>query len=143
MSDENVLIINDNLQIPLSEIHYRFSTSSGPGGQHANKASTRVTLLFDVANSPSLTDNNRQILLKRLASYMDKDGVLQIHVQESRSQHKNREIANNRLRHLLATALIRRKKRRTTRPSKEAVRKRLEAKKKRSQRKKERSQKYF
>lgn len=143
MSDEKEIIINEQLRIPLNELQYRFSTSSGPGGQHANKASTRVTLLFDVTNSPCLNDQMRRILLKRLATQLDKDGMLQIHVQESRSQHKNREIANGRFQKLLAAALIRRKRRRPTKPSKKAIQRRLEAKKKRSQRKKERQQKHL
>lgn len=142
MENENELIINEKLRIPLSELQYRFSTSSGPGGQHANKASTRVTLIFDVAHSPSLNEEIRPVLLNRLASYLDKDGVLQIHVQDSRSQHQNREIANGRFRELLASALIRRKHRRPTRPSRKAVEKRLDTKKKHGQRKQERGQRF-
>lgn len=142
MDDENELIINENLRIPLSELQYRFSTSSGPGGQHANKASTRVTLIFDVAQSPSLPEEMRSVLRKRLAPHLDKDGVLQIHVQDSRSQHQNREIANGRFRDLLAAALIRRKHRRPTRPSRQAVEKRLDTKKKHGRRKQERGQRF-
>ena len=142
MVNENEIIINEKLRIPLSELQYRFSTSSGPGGQHANKAATRVTLIYDVANSPTLTEDMRRVLLKRLAPHLDKEGVLQIHVQESRSQHQNREIANGRFRELLTAALIRRKRRRQTRPSRKAVEKRLATKKKHSRRKQERSQKY-
>jgi ribosome-associated protein len=142
MNIENELVINEKLSIPLSELHYRFSPSSGPGGQHANKASTRVTLLFDVANSTSLDDKTRRILLKRLKSHLDKDGVLQIHAQDSRSQHQNRDLANGRFRELLAAALVKRKRRRPTKPSKQAIEKRLAAKKKQSLRKKERRQRY-
>ena len=140
--NENEIIINQQLRIPLSELQYRFSTSSGPGGQHANKAATRVTLLFDVAHSPSLTEKMRRILRKRLASHLDKEGVLQIHVQDTRSQFRNREIANGRFRDLLAAALTKRKRRRPTRPSKAAMQKRLDSKKKQGRRKKERRQKY-
>ncbi|NHZ72569.1 MAG: aminoacyl-tRNA hydrolase [Aquificales bacterium] len=105
MDKENELIINEKLRISLSELQYRFSTSSGPGGQHANKAATRVTLIYDVANSPTLTEDMRRVLLKRLAPHLDKDGVLQIHAQESRSQHRNREIVNGRFRKLLTASL--------------------------------------
>jgi ribosome-associated protein len=139
---ENEIIVNEQLRIPMSELQYRFSTSSGPGGQHANKASTRVTLIYDVAHSPSLDEEMRRVLLKRLAPYLDKDGLLQIHVQDSRSQHRNREIANGRFRELLAAALIRRKRRHPTRPNRKAIEKRLAAKKKRSQRKQERRQQF-
>jgi ribosome-associated protein len=140
--NENEIIVNEQLRIPMSELQYRFSTSSGPGGQHANKASTRVTLLYDVAHSPSLDEELRRVLLKRLAPYLDKDGLLQIHVQDSRSQHQNREIANGRFRELLAAALIRRKHRRPTRPNRKAVEKRLDTKKKHSRRKQERRQQF-
>ena len=140
--NENEIIVNEQLRIPMSELQYRFSTSSGPGGQHANKASTRVTLIYDVTNSPSLDEEMRRVLLKRLAPYLDKDGLLQIHVQDSRSQHRNREIANGRFRELLAAALIRRKHRRPTRPNRKAVEKRLASKKKHGQRKQERRQQF-
>ena len=140
--NENEIIVNEQLRIPMSELQYRFSTSSGPGGQHANKASTRVTLIYDVTNSPSLDEEMRRVLLKRLAPYLDKDGLLQIHVQDSRSQHRNREIANGRFRDLLAAALIRRKHRRPTRPNRKAVEKRLASKKKHGQRKQERRQQF-
>ena len=140
--NENEIIVNEHLRIPMSELQYRFSTSSGPGGQHANKASTRVTLIYDVTNSPSLNEELRHVLLKRLTPYLDKDGLLQIHVQDSRSQHRNREIANGRFRELLAAALIRRKHRRPTRPSRKAVEKRLASKKKHGQRKQERRQQF-
>ena len=140
--NENEIIVNEQLRIPLNELQYRFSTSSGPGGQHANKASTRVTLIYDVANSPTLNEELRRVLLKRLAPYLDKDGILQIHAQDSRSQHRNREIANGRFRELLAAALIRRKHRRPTRPNRKAVEKRLDTKKKHSRRKKERGQRF-
>ncbi len=140
--NENEIIVNEQLRIPMSELQYRFSTSSGPGGQHANKASTRVTLIYDVAHSPSLDEELRRVLLKRLASYLDKDGLLQIHVQDSRSQHRNREIANGRFRELLAAALIRRKHRRPTRPNRKAIEKRLASKKQHGQRKQERRQQF-
>ena len=142
MEDINEIIVNEQLRIPMNELQYRFSTSSGPGGQHANKASTRVTLIYDVAHSPSLDEEMRRVLLKRLAPYLDKDGLLQIHVQDSRSQHRNREIANGRFRELLAAALIRRKRRRPTRPNRKAIEKRLATKKKHSQRKQERRQQF-
>lgn len=134
--------INDHVQIPLAELNFRFTTSSGPGGQHANRAATRVTLLFDVANSPSLDEATRRRLLKKLAPRLDKEGVLQVHSQETRSQVQNREAAVARFQSLLAAALVRRKKRKPTKPSKAAQERRLQRKKQRGQRKKERSKKW-
>ena len=138
MHNENNLFINHHLSIPLTELEFRFSTSSGPGGQHANRSATRVTLLFDVANSPSLDDNIRARLLDKLSGRLTKEGVLLIDVQESRSQHRNRETAVSRLQTILAEALKKQKKRRKSKPPRAAIEKRLEEKKKRGQRKKER-----
>jgi ribosome-associated protein len=136
--DNSGIPIKRGLTIPASEITFRFSTSSGPGGQHANKSETRVTLLFDVAQSPSLTEAQRALIRQRLGSRLDSAGVLQISVQDSRSQHKNRETAVARFQSLLAAALAPRKQRRKTRPNQAAKEKRLQAKKRRGQLKKER-----
>lgn len=142
MADEQLIPINAELSIPLAELSFRFSTSSGPGGQHVNKSATKVTLLFDVVNSPSLTDEVRARLLKKLANRLDKEGVLQLHVQSSRSQHRNRETAVSLFQKLLAEALKKKKKRRRTKPSAAAQEKRLAEKKKRGERKRERGQKW-
>ncbi len=142
MFDENVLVINEQVRIPLAELEFRFSTSSGPGGQHANRSATRVTLSFDVAGSPSLPEDARERLLYRLASRLSKEGVLQLDVQESRSQVQNRETAVLRLQTILANALQQPKKRRRTRPSRAAIEKRLAAKKRHSQKKQDRRQEW-
>lgn len=140
--DENIVEINEQLSIPLDELTFRFSTSSGPGGQHANRAATRVTLLFDVAQSPSLDEAARQTLLEKLASRLDKDGILQLHVQDSRSQHRNRETAVARFQELLAEALIPPKPRKKKKKPRAAIEKRLAEKKKQSEKKKERSKRW-
>ncbi len=132
------MVINESLTIPMSELTFRFSTSSGPGGQHANKASTKVTLLFDVENSPVLPDVIRQRLLKKLTNRLDKEGLLQIHVQDSRSQHRNRETAVARFQQLLATALIPEKVRKKTKKPRAVNEKRLADKRKLSEKKQSR-----
>jgi len=142
MDEENQIFINEQLSIPLSELGFRFSTSSGPGGQHANRAMTRVTLLFDIVNSPSLTEAEKERLLQKLAPRLNKEGVLQIDVQDSRSQHQNRETAVSRFQELLAKALKKRKRRRETKPTLESKEKRLEEKKKRGKLKRDRQQRY-
>jgi ribosome-associated protein len=142
MDDERLIWVNAELQIPLAELQFRFSTSSGPGGQHVNKSNTKVTLLFDVTHSPSLPEKVRQRLLVKLANRLDKEGVLQLHVQSSRSQHRNRETAVSQFQTLLAEALKKQKKRRRTKPSAAAKERRLDKKKKRSKRKQERGQKW-
>lgn len=137
--DENVLIINESVSIPLSELEFSFSTSSGPGGQHANRSATRATVRFDVANSLSLDDVTRQRLLSKLESRLDKDGVLSLSVQDSRSQHRNRETAVARLQETLATALVRPKPRKKTKKPRAVNEKRLAEKRKQSEKKKNRS----
>lgn len=131
MNEENRIIINEQVSIPLSELQFRFSTSSGPGGQHADRTASRAILLFDVAGSPSLDEGTRARLLKKLSSWLNKEGVLRLEVQESRSQWRNRETAVARFQTLMAEALMRRKRRRKTKPTQDAKEKRLEEKKRR------------
>jgi ribosome-associated protein len=138
--ENNVIPITDTVQIPLSEIGFRFSPSRGPGGQHVNRAHTRVTLLFDVSNSPSLDESTREKLFQELRSQLDSRGNLQITVQDSRSQNRNRQLAITRFARLLYDALQEQAQRIPSKPSKKAKKKRLEEKKKKSQRKKERRQ---
>ena len=135
---DNVLTIRSDLQVPVSELRFHFSRSSGPGGQHVNHSATRVELLFDVANSPSLDDERRNKLLARLSPYIDKEGILHITSQSSRSQWRNREELVERFQTLLASALTERRKRRPTRPSRAARERRLESKKRHSEIKRQR-----
>lgn len=140
---ETVLLpINENLALPMAELQFRFSTSGGPGGQHVNKTATRVTLLFDIANSPSLDEDTRGRLLDRLSSRLDRRGLLHIDVQDSRSQWQNRITAVARLQSLLAEALIEHPERRPTRPTRVAREARLDEKKRRSTVKKDRRRRW-
>ncbi len=138
MTKEIYIKIKDKITIPISELIFQFSTSSGPGGQHANRSATRVTLCFDVAHSPSLDDNIRLHLLEELAHRLDKEGILHIHVQDTRSQKRNREIAISRLMSLLSDAVEEPAQRVKTSPSPTKLKKRKSEKKKLSQRKEER-----
>jgi ribosome-associated protein len=137
-SDDNRLVINDELMIPLAELAFRFAASSGPGGQHVNKAETKVVVLFDVAHSPSLSEEQRGRILSQLATRIDKDGVLAVTSQIHRSQHQNRAEALLRLQKLLAGALKVQKRRRPTKPSLASQERRQAAKKRRGQEKKDR-----
>jgi ribosome-associated protein len=122
----------------LSELSFRFSRSSGPGGQHVQKSSTRVELLFDVPNSPSLTEKQRQKVQKRLARYIDSKGLLHLTSESERSQLRNREEVVARFQSLMRDALKRRKRRKPTKPTAASKEKRLKAKQKRSEKKKTR-----
>lgn len=138
MTKDTHIIIKEKIAIPISELIFQFSISSGPGGQHANRSATRVTLLFDVINSPNIDDATRSRLQDKLAQRLDKKGILRIQAQDSRSQKRNREIAISRLMTLLSEALEEPKQRIKTTPSPAKLKKRESEKKKISRRKQER-----
>jgi ribosome-associated protein len=140
--DNDLIPINESLSVPESELQFRFSTGGGPGGQHVNKTATRVTLLFDVANSPSLDEETRVRLLDRLASRLDRRGMLHIDVHESRSQWQNRATAVARFQRVLAEALVEQAERRPTRPTRQSREQRLDEKKRRSAVKRDRQQRW-
>ena len=131
--DSVLLIINPELRLPQSEVQYRTTRSSGPGGQSVNKVETQVELQFDVAHSPSLSETQRQRILSQLKNLIDQDGVLHLTAQSERSQLRNREIVTARFQEVLAAALRVPKKRRPTKPTAAAKAKRLESKKRRGQ----------
>ena len=133
---EQYIKIHNRLSIPEQELRFRFSRSGGPGGQHVNKAATKVELLFDVRNSPSLSDSQRKRIEKKYQNRISTDGILRIEVQDSRSQLQNRQIAIERFRKMLADALKTRRRRISTSPPQQAKEKRLKEKKKRGEIKK-------
>lgn len=140
--ETDLIPINETLALPEAELQFRFSTGGGPGGQHVNKTATRVTLLFDVAGSPSLDEDTRSRLLNRLSSRLDRRGVLHIDVQDSRSQWQNRALAVSRFQSLVAEALVENPQRRPTRPSRRAREERLQAKRQRGAVKKDRQRRW-
>ena len=113
------------MRIPYADVSFRFTRSSGPGGQHTNKAETSVELLFDLAHTPYLSSEERALAMQRLASYLDGDGVLHLVSQSERSQLRNREEVTERFVQLLREALVPIKHRRATRPSRAAHERRL------------------
>ncbi len=137
MSDDTVEI-NSRLAIPLAEISFRTSRSGGPGGQHVNTSSTRVELLWDVTASPSLTSEQRERVLAKLANRIGADGVLSLTSSTTRSQLRNRQDVLERFATLLAGALEVPKPRRRTRPPAAANEERLEAKRRRARKKESR-----
>ena len=124
--------VGRSVVVPESELRWRFSRSSGPGGQSVNTADSRVQLRFDVAATSALGPVQRARALERLAGRLV-DGVLTITATEERSQLRNRDAARERLAETLAQAIAPPPRaRRSTRPSKAAVERRLAAKKRRS-----------
>lgn len=133
--------IKAGLSIPDDEIEFTFTRSGGPGGQKVNKTSTRVTLLFDVAGSPSLSDGERARIRQRLATRISKDGLLRVISQKYRTQTANRRAAVERFAELVREALRPKRKRRRTRVPEAVREERLRAKRHRSRLKRERSRK--
>jgi len=132
----SLLHITATLKIPESEITYRFSRSAGPGGQNVNKVSSRVELLFDLGNSPSLSEGQRSRITEELGSKIGGDGILRVSAQASRSQWQNRQDARERFVAMLKRALAPRKKRHPTQPTFSSRERRVRQKKLRSVRKK-------
>jgi ribosome-associated protein len=118
--------------IPLSEIELRASRSSGPGGQHANVTASRIEATFDPAASSALTEEQKRRVVARCGP------VVRATAQDTRSQARNRELALERLRSRLASALAVQRKRRPTRPSAASRRRRLESKRRRGDLKRQR-----
>ena len=113
----------------LKELQFKAIRSSGPGGQHANKVSSKVELTFDVENSTGLSEQEKSRISKKLVTKLTKEGSLVLQCDESRSQHKNKDLVIQRFFGLLEAALTVRKKRKASKPSKSAIEKRLKSKK--------------
>jgi len=128
----DVLFVNEELSIPLAELGFQFSRSSGPGGQRVNRTATRVELRFDVRNSPSLSPTQRLVILDRLRGYIDREGVLHLVSQSTRSQWRNRQDAIARFARLIGESLRTPPRRIGTRPSRSATERRLRRKRARS-----------
>jgi len=124
-----MLHISSHVTIPDSEIEIHAVRSQGAGGQHVNKVSSAVHLRFDIKAS-SLPPFYKEELMKLRDGRISDDGVITIKAQQFRSQEQNREDALNRLRALIHSVAIPRKKRRPTKPTKSSQNRRLESKKK-------------
>ena len=138
MNQDTHITVNSDLAIPRAELDYRATRAGGPGGQHVNTSSTKVELLWDVAKSPSITDEQRDLVMQKLRKRIGEDGMLRLTSSTSRSQHQNKEDVTDRFARMLADALRvpkRRKKTKMPRAVKEA---RLKAKKNRSRIKQQR-----
>jgi ribosome-associated protein len=123
---DDPIVVTRSVSVPLSEIELRVSRSSGPGGQHANVTASRVEAVFDVAESPSLSEAQRKRVMARVGPR------LTAVAQDTRSQARNRELALERLRSRLAGALAVPRTRRPTKPTKASRTERLESKRRRS-----------
>lgn len=124
--------VNRRLSIPADEIEFRFTTSSGPGGQHANKVATRVELTWNVEGSRALGPRQRERVRSRLRHRIDAQGNLRVASQRHRSQLRNRQEVLGRLAALVADALVPDKRRVATKPTTASKERRLQAKRRRA-----------
>ena len=117
-----------NKETIYKELHFKAVRSSGAGGQHVNKVSSKVELYFDLSSSEAFTEKEKQLLLKNLSNRINKEGILKIYSSESRSQHTNKEKVVKRLFKIIEKGLIVPKKRRPTKMSRAQKIKRLDNK---------------
>ncbi len=136
--DSDDLFVRRDVVIPTSELHVATSRAGGAGGQHVNKTSSRVTLRWNVTTSEALSDTLRTRVAGKLGSRLTLAGELIVHVDDDRSQHRNREIARERLAELVRDALRVPKARKKTKPTRGSKKRRLSAKKRRGDVKKAR-----
>ena len=119
-----------NIETLINELEFSAVRSGGPGGQHANKVSSKVLVLFDISNSKALSENKKMRLTQKLSSKLTKKNQIILTCNDSRSQHKNKQIITGRLLDLIVAALKSEKKRVATKVSKSEKANRLQSKKK-------------
>lgn len=119
----------------VQELEFKAVRSSGAGGQHVNKVSSKVELYFNVTASNALSDNEKDRIYTKMGNRLTKENILILQSDESRSQHKNKELVIQKFLDLIRTSLTVAKKRRKTKPKRSAVEKRLKSKLKKAQKK--------
>jgi ribosome-associated protein len=134
----NLLAVNESLSIPRTELDVRVSRSSGAGGQHVNKTSSRVEIFWNVVSSRAVSDEQRARLREKLASRLTTEGSVRVVASDMRSQSRNRELAEERLADLVRRALVIPRKRRATKPTRASKEARLDSKKRHSTKKRDR-----
>ena len=136
------LIITTSFVIPSKELKWRFSRSSGPGGQKVNKTNTRVEIIFNIEQSKVLNDYQKTVLTKKLKTKLVNNCIC-LAVQDERNQLLNRQLAIVRISSIIRNSLKNLSKvRKATKPSKASQKRRIESKKKRGELKKNRQRKY-
>ncbi len=138
-----ILAVNDALSIPRSELDVRVSRSSGAGGQHVNKTSSRVEIFWNIPASRALSDEQRARLLDKLSTRLSTEGSIRVVASDMRSQSRNRDLAEERLVELVRRSLMVPRKRKPTRPTRAAKEARLHSKKRHSNKKRDRTDKSF
>lgn len=124
-----------NKEILQNELQFKAVRSSGAGGQNVNKVSSKVELTFDLDGSLGLSDDEKELLKQNIGNRLTKENILLLQCDESRSQHKNKELVIQRFFELIEEGLIVPKERITTKVPKKVIKKRLKAKRKTSEKK--------
>lgn len=124
-----------NIEELVKELEFSASSSGGPGGQNVNKVATKVTLRFDVNRTSLLSEAEKATIKTKLSTKITTDGVLVLSAQENRSQLQNKQAVIRKAETLLNKALIKKKPRKPTRPTKAAIQNRINAKKQQSEKK--------
>ena len=133
-----MITITKNISIPEHELFFTFSRSGKPGGQNVNKVNSRVSLQFDLRNSPSLTDEQRQRIMRKLKRRINKEGIIRVVSQQYRTQYANRTAAIERFVELMQKALHQPPPRKRVHLPRAVIQKRLKDKRHRSLLKRER-----
>jgi ribosome-associated protein len=134
----NQLAVNESVSIPRTELDVRVSRSSGAGGQHVNKTSSRVEIFWNIVGSRAVSEEQRARLMEKLASRLTTEGSIRVVSSDMRSQGRNRELAEERLAEMVRRALIVPRKRKATKPTRAAKEARLDSKKRHSTKKRDR-----
>ena len=124
-----------NKTLAVQELDFKAVRSGGAGGQHVNKVSTKVELSFDLKNSKALSPNQKARVIRQLESKLTKENVLNLSCDETRSQHRNKDLAIKRFLEIMRMGLRVPKVRRKTKPKRSAIEKRLKSKKKNAEKK--------
>lgn len=132
-----------NTSIVIKELKFKAIRSSGSGGQHVNKVSSKIELSFDILSSKGMNKEQKLLVLKKINSRITNSGILVLQCGETRSQHRNKEIIIQRFLEILKSSLKIHKKRKISRPSKKSVKKRLDEKKRQALKKSNRKKPLF
>ena len=132
------LRISDVLAIPRSELEVRMSRAGGPGGQHVNTSSTRVSVVWNVKSSTAISPEQRAAIFNAIGSKITESGTVRVVARDTRSQKQNWLLAEERLAEMIRKALVPRRPRKKTKPTKSAVERRLDSKKLQSKKKNDR-----